>query len=93
MLRWLCQTVRGEGKRAMDKPKLNLIDFGSARERELLNRVHDTEFDRILRGEVNIPNSAGGEKFVGNARPLAQDAISAVFLRQRGTHKVVKPLP
>lgn len=73
----------------MDKPKLNLVDFASMRERELLNRVDDTEFDRILRGEVDIPHPASKKDVVGKRRPIAQDAFEAVLLRQGGALKRV----
>lgn len=66
----------------MDRQKLNLNDVSSARERELLDRVRDTEFDRILRREVNLPGSSGLEQIVGNRTPLAQDAFRAILLRQ-----------
>ena len=70
----------------MDKQKLNLVHFTPARERELLDSVRDTEFDRILRGEVNITEAPGGKKFIGDMTPIAQDAFSAILLRQSRVH-------
>ena len=54
----------------------------SVRERELLNRVRDTEFDRILRGEVDLAKATGGQHVVRDRTPLAQDAIRSIFFRQ-----------
>ena len=59
----------------MDRPKLNLVHFSSFRERELLNRAHDTEFERLLRGEVNLFEPAGCEHVIRQAGPLAQDLL------------------
>lgn len=73
----------------MERPKLNLNDVGTARERELLDRVCDTEFDRILRREVDISGSPGFQKLWRDATPLAQDAFSAVLFRQGCGPKVL----
>ena len=66
----------------MDRQKLNLQHLTSTRERELLDLVRDTEFDRILRGEVNFAKSTGIEHIVGNGTPIAQDAFCSILLRQ-----------
>ena len=70
------------------RPRLNLQHLTSVRERELLDAMDDTEFDRILRGEVHLPESAGGQRIGGYGAPIAQDAIRALFLRQGRIHKV-----
>ena len=71
---------------AMDRSKLNLVHFASRRERELLDLVRDTEFDRILRGEVNLAEPASGQEFIGDRTPIAQDAFRAILLRQGRVH-------
>ena len=45
----------------VDRPRLNLEDLVSERERKILNLVRDTEFDRILRGEVDLSEATGGQ--------------------------------
>lgn len=71
----------------MDRKKLNLQYLTSTRERELLDRVSDTEFDRILSGEVDLAVATGGQHVIGNAAPLAQDAFGSILFRQGRTHK------
>lgn len=73
----------------MDRAKLNLYDFNSARERELLNQVRDTEFDRILRGEVDLLGPSSLKVLGRDGTTLAQDAFRSVLLSQGGVAKVV----
>lgn len=70
----------------MDRPKLNLYDVGTARERELLDLVRDTEFDRVLGGKVDVPESPLSKHSVVQRTPLAQDVFRSVILRESGVH-------
>lgn len=70
----------------MDRKKLNLVHFTSRRERELLDGVRDTEFDRILRREVHLAEPPGGQKLIGDTTPIAQDAFRSILLRQGRGH-------
>ena len=70
----------------MDRQKLNLHHLTSTRERELLDRVRDTEFDRILSGEMDLAGPASGEKWLGDTTPLAQDAFRSILFRQGRRH-------
>jgi len=79
---------KSNGEMAMDRPKLNLVDVGSVRERELLDRVRDTEFDRIIRGEMDLLGSPSLKVLGRDGATLAQDAIRSVLLRQGGIVKV-----
>lgn len=72
----------------MDRsPRSNLHYVGSPRERELLDLVRDTEFERVLRGEVDFAKATGGEQVIGDRAPLAQDAFRSILFRQGGIHK------
>jgi hypothetical protein len=75
------------GERLMDRQKLNLHYLTTVRERELLDRVRDTEFDLILSGKVDLASATGGQEGAGNITPLAQDAFCAILFRQGGLHK------
>ena len=71
----------------MDRKKLNLDHLLSRRDRELLDRTGDTEFDRILSGKVNFISTPLDQKFVGDRAPLAQDAFRSILLSQGRVHK------
>ena len=47
----------------------NLKDFVPLWEREFADRVHETEFDRILQGDVNITEASGGENLIRQRGP------------------------
>ena len=67
----------------MNQPKLNLNDLLPPWESKLPDVGNESEFDRILRGDLNITRSAGGEDFIGQGRPVAQDVFSALVISQR----------
>jgi hypothetical protein len=66
----------------MDRPKLNLNDLLPPWEAELPNVGDEPEFDRILRGDLNIANPPSGQHFVGQRRPVAQDIFGALIIGQ-----------
>lgn len=63
--------------------KLNLNDLLPPWESELPNVGDEPEFDRILRGDLNIAHPASGKDVVRQTRPLAQDVFRALVIRQR----------
>lgn len=67
----------------MNRPRLNLNDLIPAWERKFSNAVHDTEFERILRGDVNVPYAPGAQQFIRQGCTFAQDILSALIVRQR----------
>ena len=68
----------------MQRANLDLNDFLPVWERKFADGVYETEFDRLLRGEIHLPISAGGQEFVRNiSTPLAQDIFDALVVRQR----------
>lgn len=71
---------------AMDQnQKLNLKDLLPAWEAELPNAVSDTVLDRALRGEIGVPAPASGKYLLGDgSAPIAQDAVNASLISQRG---------
>ena len=50
---------------------------------KLSDLVTETEFDRILRSEINLPVTSGSEDAVSFRRAQAQDVFNAVVIRQR----------
>ena len=68
----------------MDTPKLNLKDLCALRERELNYPVHESVAESLFGKNVNVPVSASIQELVGQPSALAQDAFSALILRQSG---------
>lgn len=62
---------------------LNLKDFVPPWEREIADRVRETEFDRILRGDMDVPVASGTQDVIRQGRPLAQDVFRSIVIRQR----------
>lgn len=58
----------------------NLNYANTARERELLHRMRNTEFERILRGHVNISESPLAVDGVINRASFSQDVFDALIL-------------
>ena len=67
----------------MQRAPLDLKNFVPPWERKLTDSISETEFDRLLRGDVNFSGASGGEGFVRDGCPLAQDVFSALIVRQR----------
>ena len=68
----------------MQRANLDLHDFRLPWERKITDRVNETEFERLLRGDVNLVVTPSGQHVVGDTCPLAQDVFSALVVRQRG---------
>ena len=67
----------------MQQPHLNLKDFVPSWEREIADSIRETEFDRLLRSDIDLSDASGREGIVRNRRALAQDVFSALIFRQR----------
>ena len=68
----------------MQRANLDLQDFRLPWERKITDRVNETEFERLLRGDVNLVVTPFGQHVLGDPCPLAQDVFSALIVRQRG---------
>ncbi len=67
----------------MQRANLDLKNFVPPWERKIADSVRETEFDRLLRSDVNVLESPGSQNIVRDTRPLAQDVFSALVVRQR----------
>ena len=67
----------------MQRSNLDLKNFVPPWERKIADSIRETEFDRLLRGDVNISEASGSESVVGDGRTLAQDVFRALIVRQR----------
>ena len=67
----------------MQKAPLDLQHFVPPWEREIADRITETEFDRLLRSDINLFEASGGKGFIGDRRALAQDVFNALVIRQR----------
>ena len=68
----------------MQRANLDLQDFRLPWERKITDGVNETEFERLLRGDVNLVVTPSGQHVFGYTRPLAQDVFGALVIRQRG---------
>ena len=66
----------------MQRAKLDLKNFVPLWERKFDNLMSETEFDRLLRRDVDFPEPPVIQDRIGNACPLAQDIFSALIIRQ-----------
>ena len=67
----------------MQRTKSDLKNFVPLWEREVADSITETEFDRLLRSDVNFLETPSRKGFVRNRRALAQDVFGAVIVRQR----------
>ena len=67
----------------MQRAKLDLNNFVPLWERKIADSVSETEFDRILRSDMNFSEASGSKDIVRDGRALAQDVFSALIVRQR----------
>jgi hypothetical protein len=65
-----------------EPPKSDLENLIAGRERELGDLVNQTEFERLLRGDVEFTLSSGLQHGIGHPGALSQNAFSALFVRQ-----------
>ena len=67
----------------MQRGNLDLKNFVPLWEREIADSVSETEFDRLLRSNMNLSESSGSENISRDRRALAQDVFGALIVRQR----------
>ena len=67
----------------MQRNNLDLKNFVPPWERKIADSVRETEFDRLLRSDVNVIETSLGQEAVRDVRPLAQDIFRALIVRQR----------
>ncbi len=66
----------------MQRAKLDLNNFVPLWERKFDNLVSETEFDRLLRRDIDLPETSVIQDRIGNTCALAQDIFSALIVRQ-----------
>lgn len=67
---------------SVDRAKLNLSNVRTRGEFELIDGMRDTEFERMIRGEVDLPEAARVKQVVRDGAPFSQDAVHAILFRQ-----------
>ena len=66
----------------MQRTKLDLNNFVPLWERKFDNLVNETEFDRLVRRDIDLPETPFIQDRIGNTCALAQDIFSALIVRQ-----------
>ena len=67
----------------MQRANLDLKNFIPPWERKIADSVSETEFDRLLRSNMNFSEASGSKDIVRDGCALAQDVFSALIVRQR----------